>query len=350
MNNKTISGMKCILLFGLLAMALPAHAASFDCAKAAYKVEKLICSDAELSKLDEELSAVYKTALQDEKQADTIKQAQKQWLKERNDCSDAACVKRAYEARLSSFMVTHTSSDEGVAAEHEGVTPDKPGFFRLDKSTNDKVCSSLGQIINADIKKYGKTRFDTHSEFVKWRKVEENRIDRGDVHKYDGMVEQADVDINNDRGVDQIIRTQWSIRGVLEDALNILSQSEKEIAIAELIKSDKMIMFNNGNYWLDRYRKKYGDPLLVRWGWYFDGVASINLLLLNNVTYVVAQNYAAPRNVSAKIYVFQLDKEYKKYEEKDVCMFVKICPCGGCEDLRGDEVTKTLPANKWCHK
>lgn len=326
------------------------EAASFDCAKAGAKLEKLVCSDAELSKLDEQLNTAYKAALQDEKQADTIRQAQKQWMKERNGCADAGCVKRAYETRLSSFMVTHTSSAKGVAAEHERVTPDKPGFFRLDKSTNDKVCSSLGQIINADIKKYGKTRFDTHSEFVKWHKVEENRIDRGNVHKYDGMVEQADVDINNDGVVDRVIRLQWSIRNVLEDTLNILPQNEKEIVIAELIKSDKMIMFNNGNYWLDRYQKKYGDPYVVRWGWYFGGVASLDLLQQNNETYVVAQNYAAPRNVSAKIYVFQLDKEYKKYEEKDVCMFVKICPCGGCEDLRGNEVTKTLPANKWCHK
>lgn len=108
-----------------------------------------------------------------------------------------------------------------------------------------------------------------------------------------------------------------------------------------------MIMFNNGNYWLERYKRKYGD---LNFDWVLDGVASINLLQLNNVTYVVAQNYAAPGNVSAKIYAFQLDKAYKKYEERDVCMFVKICPCGGCEDLRGDEATKTLPANKWCRK
>jgi len=305
-NNKTISGMKCILyLFGLL--ALPVQAANFDCAKAGTRIEKMICADAELSKLDEELSAAYKTVLQDKTKAKAVKQAQKQWMKERNGCVDGACVKRIYEARLLSITVTHTSSDE---AEHEGVTPDKPGFFRLDKSTNDKVCSLLGQIINTDIKEYGEINFDTHTEFEKWRKVEESRIDRGDVHKYDGMVEQADVDINNDGMVDQIIRTKWSIRGVLEDALNILPQSKTEIAIAELIRSDKTIEFNN-NYWLERYQKKYGD---LNFDWVLSGVASINLLRLNNETYVVAQNYAAPRNVSAKIYVFQLDKEYKKYQ------------------------------------
>ena len=102
MNNKIISVMKCILyLFGLL--ALPAQAASFDCAKAGTKIEKLICGDAELSKLDEELNAAYKAAVQDKTKADVVKQAQKQWMKERSGCADAACVKGAYEARLQSL-------------------------------------------------------------------------------------------------------------------------------------------------------------------------------------------------------------------------------------------------------
>lgn len=102
MNNKTISGMTCILyLFGFL--TLPVQAASFDCAKAGTKIEKLICSDAEISKLDEELNAAYKTAVQDKTKADVIKQVQKQWMKDRNSCADARCVKGAYETRLHSL-------------------------------------------------------------------------------------------------------------------------------------------------------------------------------------------------------------------------------------------------------
>lgn len=101
MNNKTISSLKYVLyLFGLLALALPAQAASFDCAKAATKVEKLVCGDAELSKLDEELNAAYKAALQDGKQSNSIKQGQKQWVKERNGCSDAGCLEMNYRNRI----------------------------------------------------------------------------------------------------------------------------------------------------------------------------------------------------------------------------------------------------------
>jgi uncharacterized protein len=46
----------------LLAAAVPGQAASFDCKKAAQPLEKAICNDAELSKLDEDLAASYAKA------------------------------------------------------------------------------------------------------------------------------------------------------------------------------------------------------------------------------------------------------------------------------------------------
>jgi uncharacterized protein len=98
-KNKGDDMKRALYLAGLLALSLPVQAASFDCAKAATKVEKLICGDAELSKLDDELAASYKTALKDNAQADAIKQAQKRWLKKRDDCQDAQCLKIAYQSR-----------------------------------------------------------------------------------------------------------------------------------------------------------------------------------------------------------------------------------------------------------
>lgn len=74
--------------------------ASFDCGKAGSKVEKLICSDAELSKLDDEMAQRYARELEYELIAYETKAAQKQWMKERNSCLDKACVKRTYLARL----------------------------------------------------------------------------------------------------------------------------------------------------------------------------------------------------------------------------------------------------------
>ncbi len=97
-----------LMALGWLAMLTTAQAASFDCAKTVTEVEKIVCADAELQKLDEELSAAYRTALQDTNQANTIRQAQKQWLRERNGCAEATCVKAAYQARLSALAATHT--------------------------------------------------------------------------------------------------------------------------------------------------------------------------------------------------------------------------------------------------
>lgn len=101
-----------VLAISGLLMLTVAHAASFDCAKAATKVEKMICSDAELSKLDEELNAAYKAALQDKMQAASIKQTQRQWLKERNGCTGSECLKHAYLARLQALSPANDDSTD----------------------------------------------------------------------------------------------------------------------------------------------------------------------------------------------------------------------------------------------
>lgn len=100
----------------------PAQAASFDCAKATTKIEKLICADVELSRLDEELAAAYKAALQDEKRVEPLRQAQKQWIKKRNGCVDADCVKRIYAKRLQGL------SSNGEPTKHTAGKKANPSF------------------------------------------------------------------------------------------------------------------------------------------------------------------------------------------------------------------------------
>ena len=48
----------------LLGVSIVAYSASFDCQKARSINEKLICQDADLSKLDDEFGVAYKRALQ----------------------------------------------------------------------------------------------------------------------------------------------------------------------------------------------------------------------------------------------------------------------------------------------
>jgi len=72
------------ILAGLLlvATAAPAAAASFDCAKARTKVEKLICKDPQLSRQDEDLAKAYGEALKlwDGQIAAYVKLSQRGWV------------------------------------------------------------------------------------------------------------------------------------------------------------------------------------------------------------------------------------------------------------------------------
>jgi uncharacterized protein YecT (DUF1311 family) len=66
----------------LILVAAPATAASFDCAKARTKVEKLICKDPQLSRQDEDLAKAYGEALKlwDGQIAAYVKLNQRGWV------------------------------------------------------------------------------------------------------------------------------------------------------------------------------------------------------------------------------------------------------------------------------
>ena len=96
--------MKLFVLFGFAILhAGGSLAASFDCGAAGTPVEKLICSDAALSKLDEELGAGYKKALaaMDAGNRDKLLAEQKSWLRNsRSVCDDVACLRQSYANRI----------------------------------------------------------------------------------------------------------------------------------------------------------------------------------------------------------------------------------------------------------
>jgi uncharacterized protein len=83
-----------------LLIACPVSAASFDCGKASTTVEKLICGNAKLSSLDSTMASTYKNLINHSGKADEIKAEQRQWLTERNACTDNACLQTKYEQRL----------------------------------------------------------------------------------------------------------------------------------------------------------------------------------------------------------------------------------------------------------
>lgn len=86
----------------LLLAPLAAQAASFDCARAATPVEKMICGSPRLSELDEHLGRYYSAGRAALGGASAcLATNQRDWLRAvRNPCKDVACLERAYLGRL----------------------------------------------------------------------------------------------------------------------------------------------------------------------------------------------------------------------------------------------------------
>lgn len=104
-----------IAMIGGLALTLSAQGASFDCAMAGTKVEHLICGNPDISKLDDELAASYKAALQDKAHAEEIMQTQRQWLRKRNGCADVSCVNAIYEKRIAQLKNSNDANTQNTS-------------------------------------------------------------------------------------------------------------------------------------------------------------------------------------------------------------------------------------------
>ena len=75
-------------------LATQAGAASFDCTKAATRVERMICADISLSRLDDVMSQTY-GQMRMAQSADAgasawLKKTQREWIKQRNACSNTS--------------------------------------------------------------------------------------------------------------------------------------------------------------------------------------------------------------------------------------------------------------------
>lgn len=88
---------------GAFFLSLNAQAVSFDCNKASTTVEKEICSDPLLGKLDDALAQNYKHMLAanigDGARQD-LKATQRKWLAIRNKCTNKSCLVDAYRQRV----------------------------------------------------------------------------------------------------------------------------------------------------------------------------------------------------------------------------------------------------------
>lgn len=74
---------------------------SFDCARASTRVERAICADAELGRLDRQLSTAYRNARTRSTNRTALQRQQNIWRREvRDACDDTACIVSAHEMRI----------------------------------------------------------------------------------------------------------------------------------------------------------------------------------------------------------------------------------------------------------
>ena len=124
--NHAIMKKSLLLLLASFCVLPLAGAASFDCAKAKSKQEKIICADPELSALDDSLAAAYKKARVQTPQAlqKTLSQWQKQWLEGTQECADSRCLKVNYQSQIDNLSHISPAAPSGKYVRYWKGKPD----------------------------------------------------------------------------------------------------------------------------------------------------------------------------------------------------------------------------------
>lgn len=108
------------------------QAAGFDCNKASTAVEKLICSDYDLSTLDDKLNLIYgnvvKSGVIEKKE---LKSGQLAWLKRRNQCKEEECIRKSYQERIAELERLLSGKWVGNDTNYTGTYDSGNGTFLI---------------------------------------------------------------------------------------------------------------------------------------------------------------------------------------------------------------------------
>lgn len=173
---------------------------SFDCKKASTKVEKLICSDAELAQEDKELNELYNKYMEfisknlpDYK--DIVIKAQRNWMKERNNyASSVLDLKQFYvELRLKLNEAFHPGLSPAKASQFDDRDVEyyykylpisyyfKSGYVKDAKNpiyilyNNDEICQNISSLEILDFNKF-KSKATVYTEY--YREQENGTINK----------------------------------------------------------------------------------------------------------------------------------------------------------------------------
>lgn len=121
-------------------LATISHATSFDCEKATAEVEKTVCSDSELSRLDEAMDQAYSLARTGPGK-ERVRTTQLRWIAQRNACKEQDCIRNAYLARLEALEAALPAPGKPGGT---GAYEWKPSYqrFRLMRGRGKEVCEA----------------------------------------------------------------------------------------------------------------------------------------------------------------------------------------------------------------
>ncbi|MDR0762218.1 MAG: lysozyme inhibitor LprI family protein [Campylobacteraceae bacterium] len=239
---------KVLLILTLVTSSL--FSASFDCKKAKTDIEKLICSDKELSQLDDELNEAYKKALARSNNKEALKKSQIEWLNRIDkDCKKdyyPYCIKIEYIRKI--FYL-------------------QPDGFNIIYSEDNKTCNWFANLLNNDLKQYNEINLSRHKEFnwIEWKQIQKEEEYKRRYAGYNVFISYFD--INNDGNEEGVFQWEIQYKGYVmpdikyttkEDAKSIEEyipyKTENNIWISkesELLRlqlPDQKNVINNGYY------------------------------------------------------------------------------------------------------
>ena len=148
-----------LFLLALVLLEPSAQAASFDCAKAAHPLEKIVCANPDLSKKDEEIAKAYRARLALFFDKHGLRDDQRAWQRSLRARCDAACgaqdVSDSYDRRLAiltdppseEWEVNYKTNDAlGLSVRHWEPGDPKTGFdftlwrFMLNNPDESRLC------------------------------------------------------------------------------------------------------------------------------------------------------------------------------------------------------------------
>lgn len=109
-----------VFVLTLAGLPLAAQAASFRCGKHQSFSEQAVCSDPDLSHLDDKLAEDYQRALDIALDKQAIEDARvQQWSWRQHNCTDRACVQNWYERRISELEADYNQGKKAQAVAFE---------------------------------------------------------------------------------------------------------------------------------------------------------------------------------------------------------------------------------------